>query len=652
MGFCHLSSIASRGNSEWPTLNLERELKSFVRRIRPGLIGATSNPNANLNQVIDEVRAGGPGRDELTKKLEEFLLTRDFVTALTEAGLTLETGVFGEIFKRLEYKLLPKPVESSDILTFLSRVFDAQSDATWLEKIRRDRFSELLGLLLPGKDRLVENLAPQIFMSLEILSLRLGGLGFEPVVTQRLRARREYQHAFMDVTRNVHALLDGKGEEAIPAIREALARCMAAVTWIRSRRSVDGVSLALTYRLLKIQQILQRMEFLLELIEAILVEWKSEPARELFFEVLLAEIRRFNLSRFLAQNVKLLAYQIAEHTGKTGEHYITRNRKEWVEMFKSAAIGGAIVGVLAVIKIVLSHLHLPPGPEAFAYGLLYAVGFLVIHSCGGTLATKQPAMTANTLASTLDDAKNSEQAMQRLSEAIIRTIRSQMSALFGNFVIAFPVATIICLPFNMFNMPIMSHEKAWQILESLQPFKSLSFFYAAIAGVGLFGTGLLAGFADNWFVFNNVGSRLKNSELLRRWVGAHNLDRVIHMIDHNLGFWVGSISLGFYLGSMADFGNVFGLPLDTRHITFSSGQFGAAMATLKFHVPIGIAITLAISVFCFGLINLGVSFSLSLFVAVRSRGVQFSQTPELLRLLGRRFIKHPTEFIYPKRELN
>ncbi|MGZ3722607.1 MAG: site-specific recombinase, partial [Bdellovibrionales bacterium] len=166
---------------------------------------------------------------------------------------------------------------------------------------------------------------------------------------------------------------------------------------------------------------------------------------------------------------------------------------------------------------------------------------------------------------------------------------------------------------------------------------------------GLFLSGLLAGFADNWFVFNHVGPRLKNSDVLKRFVSAHNLDRVIHSIDHNLGFWVGNVSLGFYLGSMGALGTIFGLPLDTRHITFSSGQFGAAMATLKFQVPTSTVVTTALAIFCFGLINLGVSFSLSLFVAVRSRNVQFSQTPELLRLLGKRFLHHPFEFIFPPR---
>ncbi len=93
-------------------MNLERELKRFVRQIRPGLIGATANPNVNLAQLIEELKTSPKHTQEIGLALEEFLASRDFTSALTETGLTLESGAFTEIYKRLEYKFLPKPVET------------------------------------------------------------------------------------------------------------------------------------------------------------------------------------------------------------------------------------------------------------------------------------------------------------------------------------------------------------------------------------------------------------------------------------------------------------------------------------------------------------------------------------------------------------
>lgn len=634
-------------------MQLERELKRFVRQIRPGLIGATSNANVNLAQVIEDLKTIPGTQQELAKNLKDLLTSRDFIQALTETGLTLEQGVFSEVYKRVEYKFLPRAHEYNDILSLISRVFDSKStDAGWLERIDRDLFGEFLSLILPPREELVEALAPQLFLSLEILSLRLAGLGYDPLVTHRLKSRREFQYSFMEVTRHVHALIDGKGpaEEALPAIRESLRRCSMAVSWIRSRRHLEGVSLGLTYRLTKIQQVVKRMQSLLDLLESVVGEWNPKPALDLFLEITLAEIQSFDLGRFVGQNVELLAYQITEHTGKTGEHYITKTREEWVDMFRSAALGGVVVAMLAILKVLIGKLGLPPVPEAFAFGTLYASGFVFILYIGGTLATKQPAMTASTLAHALDEATTSKGAMENLSEVIVRTSRSQFAALLGNYLIAFPAAVFFCLPFVLTKHDLMSPEKAWHTIESLHPFKTLSFWYAAVAGLGLFMSGLLAGFADNWFIFNNVGFRLRQSDLLRRVVGPHNLDRAIQSIDHNLGFWVGNISLGFYLGAMGAFGTISGLPLDTRHITFSTASFGAAAASIKFHAPWQLMVTVAATTFTCGIINLAVSFSLSLFLAIKSRRIKFSQSPELLRLLGRKLRQRPLDFFIPPRE--
>ena len=71
-------------------MNLDRELRRYVRQIRPGLIGATSNPNANLAQLIEEIKVAKHLRSELVPKLQDFLLTRDYISALTETGLTLK----------------------------------------------------------------------------------------------------------------------------------------------------------------------------------------------------------------------------------------------------------------------------------------------------------------------------------------------------------------------------------------------------------------------------------------------------------------------------------------------------------------------------------------------------------------------------------
>ena len=60
---------------------------------------------------------------------------------------------------------------------------------------------------------------------------------------------------------------------------------------------------------------------------------------------------------------------------------------------------------MALFKIKLGLLHLPPLTEGIAFGLNYGIGFVLIHLLGFTVATKQPAMTAASIAATIEEAR-------------------------------------------------------------------------------------------------------------------------------------------------------------------------------------------------------------------------------------------------------
>ena len=97
-----------------------------------------------------------------------------------------------------------------------------------------------------------------------------------------------------------------------------------------------------------------------------------------------------------------LARRITEHASRSGEHYVTASRAEYSAMFRAAAGAGLIVGVMALLKILAATLGLPGFWQAVAFSLIYGLGFVVVHILHLTIATKQPAMTAATIAAALD----------------------------------------------------------------------------------------------------------------------------------------------------------------------------------------------------------------------------------------------------------
>ena len=92
----------------------------------------------------------------------------------------------------------------------------------------------------------------------------------------------------------------------------------------------------------------------------------------------------------------------------------------------------------------------------------------------------------------------------------------------------------------------------------------------------------------------------------------------------------------------------FGLPLDVRHVTLSTGQVTAAFAQLggdRLWSPA--TVWIVIGILGIGLLNIIVSFSLALFVAIRARNLRGPERHEFFRALGSRVMKSPLSFVLP-----
>ncbi len=120
-------------------------------------------------------------------------------------------------------------------------------------------------------------------------------------------------------------------------------------------------------------------------------------------EFVYAENTRYSLRKHFSMNLQLLTFKVIENTSKTGEHYIASDRPAYWKLFGKALGGGIIVAFLCANKTRLYFQHLPIFWEAFFYSLNYAFGFMLIHVLGFIIATKQPAMTASTIAANLSN---------------------------------------------------------------------------------------------------------------------------------------------------------------------------------------------------------------------------------------------------------
>jgi site-specific recombinase len=116
----------------------------------------------------------------------------------------------------------------------------------------------------------------------------------------------------------------------------------------------------------------------------------------------------------------------------------------------------------------------------------------------------------------------------------------------------------------------------------------------------------------------------------------------------NISGLAANVSLGFMLGVVPALATFFGLPIEVRHVTLSTGQIAAALGTLGVQALHHSGFWWCVAAIPFtGLLNVGVSFVLALRVALRSRGVQVQERGRLLRALGQRLRRHPRQFFLP-----
>jgi site-specific recombinase len=95
----------------------------------------------------------------------------------------------------------------------------------------------------------------------------------------------------------------------------------------------------------------------------------------------------------------------------------------------------------------------------------------------------------------------------------------------------------------------------------------------------------------------------------------------------------------------------FGLPIEVRHVTLSTGQLAATVVVLGWGVVTASAFWLAVAgIAVIGTLNVGVSFALALNVAVRARGTSGVRRRALYTAILRRIVRNPASFLFPGKE--
>jgi site-specific recombinase len=585
--------------------------------------------------------------------LAALLAATNGVSLFAESGLPSDRGLLAELSNRIFGILLPAPREYTELARLFVRMYPTRDEVEHFFSQPPENFDRVVALAAP--DERAEQWRPVLESLIDafcLLGARVQGLGLSEKLRVRSKPRPVQQSPFYLLPRAAEVFIHSlrSREDILSAERQwrtVVKGCRDEFTIIVENMDKRGVSLDVVYAIDVIEQSLGRMEAVADVLLADPGHEKRLAAQRFLREVVRGRLADRSLLVLLSNSMRLMSKKIVEWAGKTGEHYIANNRKEYWLMWRAALGGGLLTVGTAAIKMVVTHSGLGLFAEGFLAGSNYAISFVLLQVFGLALATKQPSMTGAALAQIVLRCQQSGND-EELATFVARIFRTQLAAALGNILAV--AAGAIGLAFlwrALFGAPLLQQEVAMYTLTSLHPLKTGTIFYAAITGVILWLSSLVGGWIENWAVYHRLPEAIAEHRL-GAFFKPERLQRISQIFSKNISGWGGSIALGYMLGMLPPLARFFGLPLDVRHVTLSTGTVAlGAVSLARVTMPEGALFWAAIGIAVTFVLNLGVSFYLALKLAVRAHGANLGGNVVIFKTILRAFLRSPRDFFFP-----
>jgi site-specific recombinase len=610
----------------------------------------TPTPVLRLKHLLNVLERHPEHRDNVAALLQQFWQGVDVAALFADFGFAPRTHFAGELLQRLRLKLLPQTPVTTDLGELFGLLFPHPGDALWLEALDETTLHRLMAL---NAAHLTQWQAP-LLDAIMFLSSAVRASGFSSSLRQRMSEDLLVDAPFSQLARVAETVCDqiraqsDEGELLRNAqyLRALLDTCRQCADSVHEHLEEHGVSINVVF---EVDQLRERTHRIEQLLTCVLSTDPSSDMTLLLADLVRTADERRSVRALFSRHYSLLARKVAERSAEKGEHYITRDRSEYADMLRTAVGGGTVIAGTTLMKFALGALTVSAFWAGFLAGLNYAGSFVLVHVLHWTVATKQPAMTAPAMADKLGNLTD-DAAVEGFVDEVAHLIRSQVAGIIGNLSAVIPIVLAVqWLSRTVFGAPVVGSSDAQHVLDSLT-FLGPTALFAAFTGVLLFASSLIAGWVENWFVWNRLDSAIAwNPNIVAR-LGAARAQRWAAYWRANISGYASNISLGFLLGLVPAISAFFGLPLEVRHVTLATGQLAAAVGAQGWAVFQTSAFWWCVaSIPAIAVLNLGVSFFLAFRVALRSRGIRLADRSRIYRAIRHRVRAAPSSFIVPPR---
>ena len=580
---------------------------------------------SNVTQAIEE----HPCRDSIRSTLRDFWSHHSYVRVISEAGLPDEAFLVGELLARAVRHLLPVDEVEGDLYVLIDSLNLKECDARWVGSLPASLVAAWADIFRPSTF--------SVLASCKILALRAANVALSRDLMVFADDEDITKSPFFQLPSLVEHVV--RNPEDLPRWEKQRAACEAQLQTVNQQLADRGSSANLIFRVRLLRSLLGRIQ------QVIALQGPDSDSRKLAVSVVHGFASQRRIGSVISASTRRLARSVVERTGRAGKHYIAKNSEQWGVMGAGAVLAGVITSFTALFKYSLTHAIHAPLLLAIAHSLNYVFSFLLMQAGGFLLASKMPAVTAATLVDAMEDpAKDHMASLQAIS-------KTQFIVTISNLIGAVPASIAIDRLFNMVRgHPFLPPPAAEHGMHMLFPLTSMTIPYAIVTGVFLWLSSLATGWTANYLALHRMGTAISNSLRIRARLGPKRAEKLAEWVRHHAPGSCGYIVLGFLLGAVPIVFELFGIPMEVRHVTLAAGSLGYALdaswiygrlhwsdALLAFS---GIALV--------GVLNIVTSFVLSFLLAVRARNIGEAQSRRFLREVGRELLADPFSFLLPR----
>lgn len=572
--------------------------------------------NIRLKYLLNYLERNPEIEIKIIDYIKEIIKPGQATRLFCQTGLPSERGFFYEFMERLSRKLLPVSHNESDMAEILPLLFTEQKDAEWFLECREIIFP-LFQKLFERHSLNFTSLKGDMDDALIILGAEISSIGVSRGIRSRLKIKKISDSPFL----LLNLLLTNSKTETHHII-EQITECQNSLTEIQKHLHDEGVSLGLVYQTEKLSALLGRIERIVYL-KSFNSKAESNVTAALFIsELIHDDLAQLSLSEFFKEHTRLLSKKIIESSSDQGDHYIAKNKTDLMKILALSCGGGVVIGFTAIFKVLLGHMVFPVLIHSFFFWMNYSLSFLFMQAYGLILSSKQPSYMASALSRTISDARR-QKKYENINLEVRSIVKSQTMAAIGNLLLVVPVAYALgFLYFYLQQEHVFTPQYAHKIIASVDPLKSGTIFFAFLTGIFLWLSSLVSGWVENWLTFNNIPDFIRASRRLDKYFSAKRKEALARVIAPSAGVIAGNLAIGFLLSAPITLNQLFGLPLDARHIAITSGKLALAFGSLDFSdISLYEIISSSIGIIITGVLNFGVSFWLSFELAAKAQGL-------------------------------